>query len=48
MLQIYIYFKFSESQLISEVIENVSSVAWLAKFWHSTIILHVLPDFFHI
>ena len=42
MLQVYKYIKFSESQLISEVIENVSFVAWLVKFWHYTMILHVL------
>ena len=42
MLQVYKYITFSESQLISEVIENVSFVAWLVKFWHSTMILHVL------
>ena len=32
MLQVYKYITFSESQLISEVIENVSFVAWLVKF----------------
>ena len=31
MLQVYKYIK-----LISEVIENVSFVAWLVKFWHYT------------
>ena len=42
MLQVFNYINFFESQLISEVIENVSFVAWLVQFWHSTMILHVL------
>ena len=43
MLQvcIHVYITFSESQFISEVIEKVSSVAWLVTFWHSTMIFHV-------